>query len=157
MTLAFSIPGRGHFEITNVLFDLNGTLACEGIIAQSTQARLVTLSAIVTLYVMSADTHGTLDQVSAGLPLQVQRMSPGIGAPQKQMFVETLGTQHTIAVGNGRNDAAMLKAAALGIVILGPEGVAPEALLAADVLFGHINDALDSLVNPTRLVATLRQ
>lgn len=44
--------------------------------------------------------------------------------------------QHTIAVGNARNDVEMLA--------------------AADLVFAHIDDALDSLLNPKRLVATLR-
>ncbi len=71
------------------------------------------------------------------------------------MLVE-LGPTHTIVVGNGRNDVAMLREAALGIVIAGAEGVAVEALFAADLVFPHIDDALESLLNPRRLRATLR-
>lgn len=60
------------------------------------------------------------------------------------------------AVGNGANDAAMLREAALGIAVLGPEGLAAEALLAADVLVRDVRDALDLLLQPERLVATWR-
>jgi len=62
-----------------------------------------------------------------------------------------------VAIGNGANDAAMLQEAALGIAVLGPEGLAAEALLAADVVVASIEDALDLLLRPHRLVATLRE
>ena len=51
----------------------------------------------------------------------------------------------------------MLQEAALGIAVLGPEGLAAEALLAADVVVASIEDALDLLLRPHRLVATLRE
>jgi soluble P-type ATPase len=156
MALSISIPGWGNLHITNVLFDLNGTLACDGLIADSTRDRLKVLGDSLALYIMSADTHGTLDQVTAGLPMRVQRVQQPLGAAEKREFLVRLGAGQTIAVGNGRNDVEMLQAAALGIVILGPEGTAAAALQSADLVFGHIDDALDSLIYPRRLVATLR-
>jgi soluble P-type ATPase len=156
MGLSIIIPGRGTLQIKNVLFDLNGTLACDGIIAESTRDRLKVLGENLALYVMSADTHSTLEHVTVGLPLQVRRVRQELGAPEKRIFLNELGAHQTAAVGNGRNDVEMLEAAALGMVILGPEGAAKEALLAADLFFGHIDDALDCLLNPKRLMATLR-
>jgi len=156
MVLSISIPEYGDLEIAHVLFDLNGTLACEGKIGPSTRQRLVALGGQADLVVMSADTHGTLAAECAGLPLRIHRVEDGPGAPQKLALLDTLGAARTIAVGNGRNDVQMLRAAALGIAILGPEGAARDALLAADVCFATIDDALDSLLNPRRLVATLR-
>jgi soluble P-type ATPase len=156
MALSISIPGWRDLHITNVLFDLNGTLACDGLIADSTRDRLKVLGDSLALYIMSADTHGTLDRVTAGLPVQIQRVQQPLGAAEKRDFLERLGAEQTIAIGNGRNDVEMVQAAALGIVILGPEGAAAAALQSADLVFGHIDDALDSLIYPRRLVATLR-
>jgi soluble P-type ATPase len=51
----------------------------------------------------------------------------------------------------------MLEAAALGIAVLGDEGLATEALQAADVVAGSIVQALDLLIRPARLVATHRR
>jgi len=51
----------------------------------------------------------------------------------------------------------MLEAAALGIAVLGSEGMAVASLTAADVVVGSIQDALDILLNAQRLVATLRR
>jgi soluble P-type ATPase len=62
-----------------------------------------------------------------------------------------------VAIGNGANDAAMLSTAALGIAVLGPEGTARESIEAADVVVTSIEIGLDLLLNPRRLVATLRR
>jgi soluble P-type ATPase len=156
MSVTVSIPGWDTLSLTNALFDLNGTLALDGIMAESTRERLTVLGDVLTLYVMSADTHGTLEQVCGDLPLTIQRVQTPLGAPAKRQLLESLGSQQTVAVGNGRNDVLMLKAAALGIAIIGPEGAAKEALLAADLVFSSIDEALDSLLNPARLLATLR-
>ena len=156
MPVTVSIPGWDTLSLANVLFDLNGTLAQDGMIAESTRERLTALGDVLTLYVMSADTHGTLEQVCADLPLIIQRVETPLGAPAKRQWLESLGPRQTVAVGNGRNDILMLETAALGIAIIGPEGAAKEALLAADLVFRSIDEALDSLLNPARLLATLR-
>ena len=59
-------------------------------------------------------------------------------------------------IGNGRNDVAMFKAATLSIAVVGPEGAAAVAVRSADVVCLNIHDALDLLMNPLRLKATLR-
>jgi soluble P-type ATPase len=61
-----------------------------------------------------------------------------------------------ITFGNGGNDVAMLRVAAIGVAILAGEGVAIEALQAADVLALGPVDAIDLVLKPKRLIATLR-
>lgn len=156
MALTLEIPGFGELYIAQIVFDLNGTLGQNGIIADSTREKLRVLGEQVTLHVISADTHGTLERVIAGLPIQARRIRGALGAAEKVELVRTLGAQRTLAVGNGRNDVEMLKLAAVGIAVSGPEGLARDALLAADIVFPHIDDALDSLLQPRRLLATLR-
>jgi soluble P-type ATPase len=68
-----------------------------------------------------------------------------------------LGAGRVVAVGQGANDAGMLKEAALGICVLSKEGVALESLLAADLLAPDILSALELLERPLRLVASLRK
>jgi soluble P-type ATPase len=51
----------------------------------------------------------------------------------------------------------MLKAAALGICVLSPEGSAAETLLAADIVVPNIAAVFDLLDKPLRIVATLRK
>jgi soluble P-type ATPase len=54
------------------------------------------------------------------------------------------------------NDTGMLRRAALGIAVLGGEGLAVACLPAADVVAPDIGTALDLLLRPPRLLATLR-
>ena len=62
-----------------------------------------------------------------------------------------------MAIGNGSNDVAMLRDAGLGLAVLGPEGLALDALTAADLVVPDIVAALELLEDPARLVATLRR
>jgi soluble P-type ATPase len=50
----------------------------------------------------------------------------------------------------------MLQESALGIAVLQDEGAAAAALIAADVVASDIQSALELLLRPLRLVATLR-
>jgi len=59
-------------------------------------------------------------------------------------------------MGNGANDRLMLAKAALGIVVLGSEGTSVQALQNADIAVKDINEGLELLLQPKRLVATLR-
>jgi soluble P-type ATPase len=74
----------------------------------------------------------------------------------KADYVRQLGLQKTVSVGNGRNDALMLKETGLGIAVIQEEGAAVETLIAADIVTRSILDALDLLLQPLRLTATLR-
>ncbi len=75
---------------------------------------------------------------------------------EKQLFSEKLGLEHTAAIGNGRNDRLMLQHSALGIITIQTEGAATASLLSADIICTNINDALDLLLHPKRITATLR-
>jgi soluble P-type ATPase len=70
--------------------------------------------------------------------------------------VRALGPSGVTAIGNGANDVGMLREAELGIAVLGHEGLAREAAEAADVLVASVHGALDLLLRPKRLLATLR-
>lgn len=61
-----------------------------------------------------------------------------------------------LCIGNGFNDIQMLDAAALRVAVLEWEGLRPALLPHADVLVSSVLDALDLLILPNRLRATLR-
>jgi soluble P-type ATPase len=61
-----------------------------------------------------------------------------------------------VAIGKGVKDAAMLRRPALGIAMLGGEGLTAACLEAADALAPDIGTALDLLLLPRRLIAALR-
>ncbi len=92
----------------------------------------------------------------AGSPCHVSILPPGRQDEGKLAYVEGLGCDHTVAIGNGRIDTLMLEASALGIAVVLDEGAALKAVMAADVCCNSIVSALELLLNPLRLVATLR-
>lgn len=149
------IPGRGRLAIAHLLLDLNGTLAVDGVVPDTVLERLQKLSRAVQVHVITADTFGTAARLR-GLGLNVQVLEPGDHVEAKTALVRTLGAVQTLAVGNGANDEGMVREAAVGIAIVGREGACVPTVLAADVVVSRIEDALDLLFIPERLIATLR-
>ena len=155
--IELAIPGRETFRLEHLVLDVNGTLALDGILLPGVTERLATLRQALALHLLTADTHGAQQRINQALRLEGRRLDPAAaGAEQKAAYVRTLGADRVVAIGNGVNDVGMLRDAALGIAVLGPEGMALVALQAADVVTRSIADALDLLSNPKRLVATLR-
>ncbi len=153
MALTIDIPGRPVLEIEHLLLDLNGTLTDRGGLVDGVAERLPRIERQLNLHALSADTFGTLDELASELHISAHRISSGT---EKQQFLEALGPQRCAAIGNGTNDASMLRAAALGIVVIGPEGASVAALTAADVVCRSILEALDLLLDERAIVATLR-
>lgn len=154
--LEIAIPSRGRLLLEHLVLDLNGTLALDGALLPGVKERLARLDGRLTLHLVSADTQGTLAAVAADLAARAHRLEPGDEAAQKAALVEHLGADRVVAIGNGANDSLMLDRAALGIAVLGPEGLALSCAQAADVIVPNIEAALDLLLRPRRLVATLR-
>ena len=106
---------------------------------------------------LTADTRGRQQVIDAQLGMQAARIMPQDEAAQKASFVRELGGESVCAVGNGANDAGMLREAGLAIAVLGEEGLAVETLNVADAVVPSVTVALDLLLKPLRLVATLRR
>jgi soluble P-type ATPase len=154
--LDLTIPGFGRLEITDAVCDYNGTLAADGRLLEGVDTRIQRLSSELRVHVVTADTFGSAARELQRLPCALVVLDAGNQAEAKRDFVEGLGATHVVAIGNGRNDRMMLDVAALGIAVCGAEGAAAEALQAADLVAGRIVDALDLLLHPKRLLATLR-
>lgn len=153
--ITIDIPRRGRLEIAHLVLDLNGTLATDGLVPPQVADRVRALGAEVQVHVLTADTFGTAATLE-GLGARIVRLDPGDQVEAKAAAVRTLGASRTVAIGNGMNDQGMLREAALGIVVVGREGAAVRALLAADLAVTSIEDGLDLLRFPKRLVASLR-
>jgi P-type E1-E2 ATPase len=153
MTLRVEVPGRQALELEFLLLDVNGTLSDRGELLEGIAERLQVLGERLELRLLSADTFGTLAEVAARLSAQAQ---PVTGGEEKLRVVRELGAERCAAIGNGANDALMLREAGLGLAVLGPEGASSAAVAAADVVCGSILVALDLLLEPQALAATLR-
>lgn len=155
--LAIEISEGRHITIEHVVLDVNGTLAVDGILLPRVVEQLALVRQQLAVHLLTADTYGTQEEIDVQLGLEAVRTRPGQrAAPQKEAYVHNLGADRVVAIGNGANDRLMFRAAALAIAILGPEGMSRAALLEADILVPNIHAALDLLLHPRRVLATLR-
>jgi P-type E1-E2 ATPase len=137
--------------------DLNGTLALDGTPLPGVHEALAELKSSLALHLVTADTFGTASALRDHLGVIVELLPPDRpGATTKAELVRSLGETGVAAMGNGANDAAMLKAAAIAIAVMGPEGCVPEVLSAASVCVKDPVEGLGLLLHPKRLAATLR-
>jgi soluble P-type ATPase len=153
VALHVEIPGSGSLELEHLLLDQNGTLSDRGELIAGVDERLAALSERLVTHILTADTFGTLDRLTAELGVEGHRVGTG---EDKLTFLEGLGAHRCAAIGNGRNDVAMLRGAALGIAVIGPEGASAAAVAAADVVCRSVLEALELLLDERLLVATLR-
>jgi P-type E1-E2 ATPase len=155
--IELDIPGRGQLQIERLVLDVNGTIAEDGHLRPGVKERIARLTRQIDVVLVTADTFGRQGLIDRELDLEATRLERGKPeAHQKAALVTKLGAAGTVAVGNGANDEQMLREAAIGICVLESEGTATAALHAADVISRSINEALDLLLHPRRLVATLR-
>jgi soluble P-type ATPase len=154
--LELYIPGFKDLRLEHLVLDYNGTLACDGCPLKGVRERVETLSENLTVHILTADTFGTVKGQVADWPCRVEVIPQVQEAEAKVMYIQNLGAEDTIAIGNGRNDRLMLKDAALGIAVVQTEGAALDALGAADLVVPGILEALDLLLHRRRLKATLR-
>jgi P-type E1-E2 ATPase len=155
--IEIEIPGFVTFRFRHLVLDVNGTIAKDGQLIEGVAEHLKELRSRLDIHIVTADTHGTSDAIEKLLHLTTIRIAAQNQVQAKLDYIEKLGADTVVAVGNGANDAAMLDHAALGIVIVGPEGSAVETLLKADVAVPNIQAALELLLYPKRLIATLRR
>jgi len=155
--LEVEIPGHRKLRLTHLVSDYNGTLACDGQLIPGLAHLIRQVSRLVEIHIVTADTFGLAKQSLHALPVELAILPPADQDRQKAAYIRRLGASRTVAIGNGRNDLYMLKDAALGICVMGDEGVYAHTMRAADVVCRCAHDALRLLLNPKRLVATLRK
>jgi P-type E1-E2 ATPase len=154
---AIDIPGRGSLQLLHLVLDVNGTLAIDGELIDGVAAALSRLGDAVEVHLLTADTHGRQAELDRQLGLTAVRIPPGGEAEAKAEFVRQLGAEHVMAIGQGANDAGMLRQAAVGVAVISTEGTAIETLSGADLVVPDILSGLNLLENPMRLKASLRR
>ncbi|WP_071394070.1 HAD family hydrolase [Bacillus tuaregi] len=151
-----AIPGFGDLNIKYLVLDYNGTLAKDGTLLTGVSDLLVKLAEVVEIYVITADTFGSVAVEMKDLPVKITTIDREDERYSKLTLIKELGSYETASIGNGSNDEWMLKESRIGIGIIGQEGCSLKALQSADVAVHHIQHALELFLYPNRLKATLR-
>ena len=155
--IEITIPGRGNYTIKNLVLDLNGTIAIDGNIIGGVKEKVAMLSQKLDIFLVTADTNKNAERLVRDLPVTLYTIKETEENDQKLRVVLKQGKNNTVSIGNGCNDVSMLKESAIGICIVEGEGASAEAMMASDMVVATINDALDLLLKPHRLRATLRR
>ncbi len=153
--IEIDIPGWGNMEVQNIVIDLDGTLATDGKIAPEVKEKIGALSKLAKIYILTANPQGPADEEISGMKAELIKVSNEDSKQGKFDFLKTLDLEMTAAIGNGSNDQLILKEAALGIAVLGDEGLSASAIKSADIVVKNIQSALDLFLKPRRLITLL--
>ena len=155
--IELTIPGYGTIKLEHLVSDVNGTLAMDGRLIDGVAHALMKLQDRLHIHLLTADTHGKQDIIDQQLGIQAIRISAGEEVEAKAAYVQDLGSESVVAIGQGANDAQMLAEAAIGICLISQEGTSTTALRSADLVLPDVHSALAMLEHPLRLVASLRK
>lgn len=154
--IRLEVPGFGPLEIEHLVTDFTGTLSEDGRLCDGVADRLNRLARGIKIHVLTADTFGKAREELEGVDCSIHILKGDMHDVQKEKYVNSLGQKGVFALGNGNNDRLMLAAARVGVAVCLKEGAAGDAVRAVDVVVTSAVDALDLLLNPRRLKATLR-
>lgn len=154
--IEINVPGKGILKIENLLLDLNGTIACDGIIHPRLKERINLLSRSLKIFILTADTLGSARTITRGIEAKLVLIPAEDSLHGKMEFLKKMESGKTAVIGNGYNDHLILRKAILGIAVIGREGASIQALTNSDGVVNDIFDALDLLIHPLRTKATLR-
>jgi len=164
------IPGFGKIDLRVLVTDYTGTHSCGGVLVPGARERLLKLSEILDIHVLTSDTFGTVRKELADIPHTLHLLDGKAHDKQKARFIQNLqhvrSMGHAVdgnriaAFGNGRNDRLMLRAVrqagGIAVAIDNGEGCAVEAQREANIFVHGSAAALDLLLDTKRLKATLR-
>ena len=155
------IPGFGSRQVRAVVSDYSGTLSRGGQLTRGVAQRLRALAELVDIHILTSDTFGRAQNELKGLTLRLEILSRDHHDIQKRDYVlGRFDPARAAAFGNGNNDRLLLKAVkdagGLAVAVDNGEGCATEAMLSANLLVHGASNALDLLLEPNRLKATLR-
>lgn len=155
--MEINIPGRGIIKIKNLLLDYNGTIACDGKVIPSVKEKIENINKKgIRVHLVTADTHGTVRNQCANMPIEIQIFDNSNAAENKRKIVERLGVENCICIGNGFNDGQMFEACSIAIIVIGVEGCSAKSLMKADIVCKNIEEAFDLILKPSRIIPTLR-
>lgn len=153
--MVYKIPGVGELELKTLILDLNGTLTVKGEIPKGVKERLARIKELgYRILFFTGNTRNNADEIASELGIDWILAENGIAKRDEAI---KLDPDKCVSIGNGLIDLELMKVVKLRIVTLQAEGVHVQTLLNSDVVIPSIIDALDLLIDPATLVATIRK
>lgn len=154
--LEVNIPGGPQLGLNHLVLDYNGTIALDGELIAGVTDILGQLENKLGVHILTADTHGTVREKFPPDSVHIHVLSAQNQDQGKLQYVRELENSSCVCVGNGRNDALMLREAGLGIAVVQAEGCHFKTMAEADIIVPGILEALNLILKPNRLIATWR-
>ena len=155
--VSIDIPGKGKLNIENLVLDFNGTIAYDGNIKNGIREKIQRVHEMgINIYILTADTYHQAAEQCKDMPVTLEIFDVDNAALSKREIVNNIDSKLTMTIGNGNNDVEMFEESILSVAVIGDEGCAVKAIFAADIITNNIDDAIDLLLNPHRIKATLR-
>jgi len=154
--IEYKIPGLKTVRAEHLVLDYNGTIAVDGMLIPGVSEMLGRIAPDLKVHVVTADTFGRAAAQLEGAPCSLAVLDPGDQDLRKLEYISALGAGSVIAIGNGRNDSLMLRDSAIGIAVIQAEGASAVTIMNSDIVCNSILDALETVLNPLRVAATLR-
>ncbi|MES2437129.1 MAG: hypothetical protein V4519_03875 [Patescibacteria group bacterium] len=153
--MIYNVPGIGEMELKTLILDLNGTLTVKGIIPEGVKVRLTTLkSQGYRILFFTGNTRNNADEIATSLGIEWILAESGVAKRDEALKIDP---KTCVSIGNGQIDLELMKVVKLRIVTLQSEGVHVQTLLNSDIVIPSITDALDLLIDPATLIATMRK
>jgi soluble P-type ATPase len=147
------LPNREPRVLAELLINGSALQDARGELLPGLAQRLREMGRKIRLTVTCPGPAGGLAPQLEGLPLEVKPLRTG---EDKLEYAKTLGPEKLVVIGHGRSDAAVCKAAAVGIAVQG-DGLSTELLMASDIVVEDLESAFTLLDHPDRLKAKLRE
>jgi soluble P-type ATPase len=151
----YNVPGQGELKLETIILDLNGTISVRGKLVEGVGERLAKLKELgYAVVLFTGNTRGDADGMAQSLGIEWRLTKSSEDKRDKAL---QLSPETCVSIGNGLIDLELMKVVKLCIVTLQAEGVHVQTMLNSDVIVPTICDALDMLIDPNILVATLRR
>ena len=154
--LSIEIPGFGPIKLEHLVSDFTGTLSVGGKLVPGVEGRLNKISDFMEIHILTADTFGAAKDELKNVKCTIHILTGESHDLQKEKYVRGIGPDRVVSLGNGNNDRKMLKASKVGIAVTEGEGCAVDAIISANIVVKSALDALDLLLEPKKMKATLR-
>lgn len=153
--IAIQRPGQTPLEIEYLLIDYEGTLAMDGRVHPKAKDKINLIAKRISVYILAKSEQERVEKSLKNVKAELLFMTEGEASAEKSSILRKLGSEKTVAIGNGVDDAPMLEESGFSICVIGKEGTSGETLKRADLVVTDILDALDLLLKPLRQKATL--
>jgi P-type E1-E2 ATPase len=150
------IPGWGELSVEYLMLDFNGTAAVDGKLKKDVRDAIEKISRYIKVFIITADSYDSVDAELAAINVTFIKVNKNASGEEKAKVVRELGPEKVVAIGNGSNDAAMLKEAALGIAVIGDEGCSSAVMKESVILVTDTVKACGLVMHPERILATIR-